>query len=148
LPNSNIVVSKFAVSERWLKLYRTVFHQFLKFDFTHKQDYLDDIAQLNARISELELRLGAELSKIQSGVTAHVHPAPQSSSGTIPTLVSVKPAYISGFSSTSPIVHKETFLEQRDAALQATGPAQAPLGDGSSPEAVEANITSRDTVGA
>ena len=144
LPNTNIVTSKFAVKERWLKLYRTVYNKFLKIDFAHKQDYLQDLTQLNARITELETKITTELTKLQVGLIAHAHTTTAPGNPTSPPL---GPPYTSGFSPTKPVVHKETFLEQRDAALQATGPAQAPLGDGSSPEAQQANIQIKQNIG-
>jgi len=143
----NIAGSKITIAQRWQKLYRTIYHTFLKSDFTHKDDYAQDLAQLNARVTELETKITTELTKIQIGLSTHIHTAPQAPAGALPTTPPPAPPYTSGFSPTKPVIHKDTFLEQKDALLQATGPALAPLGDGISPEAQIASLQSKQDIG-
>jgi len=153
LPNANIATNKVSAATRWLKLYRTLFHRFLKIDFIHKADYLRELQQLNARITQLETALNTTQTQLMTAIslatTAHTHVAPQAPAGAIPTgpgIVTTPPTPPVP-SATALVVHADTILEQKDAALQATGPAIAPLGDGLSPESVAANVQIKQDIG-
>jgi len=142
--SANIVTSKIATAQRWMKLYRNIYHMFLKRDFAHKLDYLQDLMQINQRITELETKISTELAKIQAGIAAHTHISGGPGSPTSPP---TSPPYTSGFSPTKPIVHQDTNSEQWDGLQQATGPSLAPLGDGISIEAQLATTTAQSDVG-
>jgi len=147
LPNRNIITNKLAVQERWIKLYRKIHNLFLKDEFIHKADYLKTVAELNARIAELEGKITSELLLIQLGLNTHFHIAPQAPAGSLPTAPPVPPPYTSGFSPTKPVIHKTTTMDLTDNSLKSLGPATAPLGDGSSIEAQKANITATSDIG-
>lgn len=153
LPNTNLATSKVSTATRWLKLYRTLFHKFLKFDFIHKIDYIREFQQLNLRITQLETSLNATQTQLMAAISlatvAHTHVAPQAPAGALPTGPGIvtTPPIPPVPSATVPVPHMDTALEQKDAALQATGPAIAPLGDGASPEAIAANIQVKSDIG-
>ena len=143
-PSPNIVASKVAMSQRWLKLYRTIFNLFLKRDFIHKKDYLEDIINLNARIAELETKITTELVKLQAGLAVHAHTTTAPGNPTSPPL---GPPYTSGFSLTKPLVHKDLNMDAQNAVQLATGPSMAPLGDGIGVEAQIATVTAVTDIG-
>jgi hypothetical protein len=126
----DIATNEVATATRWQKLYRTIFNLFLKRDFVHKQDYLTDIAALNANIKLLE-----------TAINTHVHPSPQAPAGTLVTLPQVSPIVI------PPVQHVDAVLEQQNATQLATGPSVAPLGQGISPEVQKARIEVREDIG-
>jgi len=59
LPSVNIVTNKFAVKERWLKLYRKIFHIFMQFDIVHVIDFRLMLTQINARMAAIEANMAA-----------------------------------------------------------------------------------------
>jgi len=93
---------------------------------------------MNGRITELELKITTELTKLQVGLLAHVHTTTAPGNATTPPM---GPPYTSGFAPTKLVEHKDTFLEQKGSQLLAEGPAAAPLGDGISIEAQKATTT-------
>jgi hypothetical protein len=137
---SNIVTSQFTKSERWLKLYRIIHHLFLKEEFIHTVDYNLMVTQMNARITELEVKLLTELTSRDLRFATHFHIAPQAPVGTLPTLPPTI-LYKNTLAPTKPVVPVTTAMQAADAALMATGPAQAPLADGISPDELRANST-------
>ena len=154
LPNANFVTSKIAPQERWLKLYRKIHNLYLKDEFIHKQDYLLTLNQLNARITAVETAMNAGFvalkASTETAILTHIHTVPQAPAGALPsgpgTPLASLPAAVP---SAAPVVqHMTTFMDQTDLALQATGPAQAPLGDGASVTALQATRTAVSQVGA
>lgn len=128
---SNLVdvgTSQVAPVERYLKLYREIHNLYLRRDFVNLQDFNTAMTAINTRFTELESKIIAELAAIQIGLATHIHVAPQAPAGALPTAPPAVPPYTSAFSVTQPVVAKTTFVEQNNSALQATGPAIAPLG--------------------
>ena len=153
LPNANYVTSQVAPQERWLKLYRKIHNLYLKDEFIHKQDYLLALKQLNTRIAAIEASMNSAVATLQANIAAsisgHTHPSPQAPAGLLVTgpgtLLLSLPAPPA--SATPTVEHLTTFMDQTDLALQATGPAQAPLGDGTSVAALQATSTATSQVG-
>lgn len=146
--NSNFVTSKIAPQERWLKLYRKIHNLFLKQEFIHTADYNQMVSEMNARITQLEAGLQAELTKINVGLATHIHIAPQAPTGSLPTSPPPVTPYIAAYAPTKPVVPVTTAMAAADSALQAMGPAFAPIGDGLGIEATTATTTSQSEVGA
>lgn len=138
---NNIVSSQFTKSERWLKLYRTIHHLFLKDEFIHKKDYEQMLRDMNTRMQSLETGLMQELTKVQLGLATHFHMVPQAPTGTLPSAPPASPPYTSTFKVTQPIVPVTIGMDAQDAALMGTGPAKAPLADGIAPDQATANST-------
>lgn len=130
MTSPDIVTSQLAPKERYLKMYREIHNQFLKFDFANLQDFNQAFVEMNARIAELEAKITAELTKIQTDLKVHQHAwAGGNGGGPVGgTTLSSTSSYASSFSPTKPVTPKTTFVEQRDGILQATGPAIAPVG--------------------
>lgn len=136
---SNIVTSQFTKSERWLKLYRIIHHLFLKEEFIHTADYQVMVTQMNARITTLEAMLNVELAKVATALVAHTHAYVNVAAPAI-TGPAV-PSYIPALQPTPIVVPTTAGMQAMDATLMATGPAQAPLADGISPDELRANST-------
>lgn len=147
LPSVNILASQFTKAERWLKLYRTIHHLFLKDEFVHITDYNQMVSEMNARITAVEASNKAELSKIQAGLSSHFHMVPQSPSGTLPSQPPAGVPYTAAPQPSKPVVPVRTAMEMHDAALMSTGPAKAPLADGISPDQLSANSTIISDIG-
>ena len=141
LPSANIIKSQVTKSERWLKLYRTIHHLFLKDEFVHVTDYTKMVAEMNARIAAVEAKSTAELAKVAAGLASHFHLVPQAPSGTLPSAPPAAPPFVATPQPSKPVVIDKTAMEAYDAALMATGPAQAPLADGIAPDQTLANTT-------
>lgn len=143
----NLITSQVTKSERWTKLYRMIHHLFLKDEFIHIEDYNKMVNEMNARITALETSLQAELKKIQLGLSTHFHIAPQAPSGAIPTQPPSKPPYTSAYKATKAVVPVTVAMQKTDMSLMATGPATAPLADGTSPDQSLANSTIAADIG-
>lgn len=147
----NIVANKLSVSERFRKLYRTLFFYFLKKDFVHIKDFKVFETKMNARLATMEANAAAALSlntaNTLTAILTHVHPGmPPVLPGlfTGPGIGAVAPTP----PVTTPAVNIDDALAQaQDALQQATGPAIAPLGDGITPEAQKATIQARQDIG-
>lgn len=146
---SNFSTSQITKSERWLKLYRTIHHLFLKDEFIHVADYNQMVTEMNTRITELETKLTVELTKLALGLSTHIHMAPQAPAGTLPTTppTAPLPVYSPGLSPTKPVVPVTTGMQTADSALMATGPAVAPLSEGMSAQEISANTTIISDIG-
>lgn len=139
LPSANIIASQFTKSERWLKLYRTLHHLFLKDEFVHITDYNQMVQEMNARIQAVEAKSTAELAKVSAALLTHVHgyASPGGPSMTAPAAPVFQPTP----QPSAPVVPVRTAMEAYDASLMATGPAKAPLADGLAPDQLTANST-------
>jgi hypothetical protein len=127
MASPQIVTSRTATQERWLKLYRKIHNLFMKDELIHVDDYKKMIEDLNRRISELEQTVQKELTSIQAGLSSHIHIAPQAPGGALPTQPPSAPPYTSAFKPTKPIVPVNAAMQKYDALLQKTGPATAPI---------------------
>jgi hypothetical protein len=72
LPSVNILTNKFAVKERWLKLYRKIFHIFMQFDIVHVIDFRLILTQLNARMAAIEANMAAGDAAVAASAQAAV----------------------------------------------------------------------------
>ncbi len=136
LTAANMVGSKITVAERWLKLYRKIHFLFLRNDFTNRKDFEFTINQINLRMDTMEANILSMLSQQQAQITAltlhggtHFHIAPQAPAGTLPTTPAIVPPIVgpAAFLKSPPALTTTTFVEQRDAILQATGEPVVPL---------------------
>lgn len=135
---SNFSTSQITKSERWLKLYRTIHHLFLKDEFIHIADYNKMVTEMNTRITELEAKLTKELTAIALGLSLHVHSSTAPGQPTSPPIAPV-PAYAPGFAPTKPVIPVTTAMQTTDSTLMAIGPAVAPLSEGISAQEIAAN---------
>jgi len=149
----DIVTNEIATATRWQKLYRTLYHLFLKNSFVHVGDYRTDLQAMNARIALLEANINKEIAVLKTDITSaivgHTHlspPAPVNPVVTGPG-IPVKPPTPPIPSATPTVPHVETALLAEDALLQATGPSAAPLGQGISPEVQKARIDIKQDIG-
>lgn len=147
MASPQIISSRFATQERWLKLYRKIHNLFMKDEFIHVVDYNQMVTEMNARITLLETALQVELAKIQVGLAAHIHNAPQAPGGILPTTPPAAPPYTTGYSPTKPVVPVTVAMKAFDAALQATGPAMAPIPATISADDAQAAIQARTDIG-
>lgn len=149
----DIVTSKISTATRWLKLFRTLYHLFLRNTFIHVADYLVDLQALNARITAVEASVNSSIVAVKADVTTsiltHTHIAPQAPAGDIPTGpgIPTTPPTPAIPSAAPLVVHVEAALNALDATLQGTGPSAAPLGQGISLEAQKARIGIRQDIG-
>lgn len=154
-----IADSKKTVLERFKKLYRTLYFQFLQFDFMHKKDLLKAIADLNARIDATEKAMNAGFKAIDASVTAsvtgHTHPSPQAPGGTLVTgpgiasapSVPTPPVDTSALGQNINTMAKaESQNKSRASELLSQGPATAPLSEVFSPEQLAANTVGQTNV--
>jgi hypothetical protein len=146
LPSANIIKSQITKSERWLKLYRTIHHLFLKDEFVHVTDYTKMVAEMNARITAVEAKATTEIAGLAAGLTTHFHMVPQAITGTLPSAPAA-PVFTATPQPSKPVVIDKTAMGAYDAALMSTGPAQAPLADGIAPDQLLANTTVISDIG-
>lgn len=143
----DFVTNKLVRKSRWFDLYRKIYNFFLKRDFIHKLDYLIDIQELNARIKTLETKI----NQMDQAIAAHTHLyiAPAIPASTVPTAPAIAgaPPYIAQTLVMQPVVHKDTNLNNQDAAQMGLPAATAPVGDGVSPESQLASIQARQDIG-
>lgn len=147
----DIVSNEIATATRFQKIYRTLFHIFLRNDFPHVIDYKTDLAALNARMALMELNFNKEIQTLKLDITTsiltHSHPGvlpgPSATGPGIPT----KPVTPQIPSATPAVIHVEAAINAEDALLQATGPSAAPLGQGISVEAQKARIDVKSDIG-
>lgn len=144
--NANFLTSTVAPQERWLKLYRKIHNLFLSKEFIHTIDYNLMVTQMNGRITELELKLAAELAARDIRFNTHVHPSPQAPTGQLLTLMPVV-AYKHAVTPTKPVVPVVDAMDLAVATYEGMGPAFAPIGDGIGVEARLAEVTARTQVG-
>jgi len=147
MASPQIISSRSATQERWLKLYRKIHNLFMKDEFIHVEDYRKMITDLNKRISELEQTVQKELTSIQAGLSSHFHIAPQAPAGAIPTQPPAAPPYTSTFKPTQPIVTVNAAMQKYDALLQKTGPATAPIPAATSADDAKAAAQLRADIG-
>lgn len=146
LLDTNIFSSQFTKAERWLKLYRTIHHLYLKEEFIHRGDYNKMVSEMNARITELEAKISAELTKINLGLTLHTHVTNTPGQLTSPPAAPI-PVYLPGLTPTKPVVPVTTAMESADSLLMSTGPAKAPLASGITSQELNANTTIVSDIG-
>ena len=128
LRSADIGTSKIAPKQRHIQLYKDLHNMFLRTDFVNLQDFNVFVQEMNARFTELETKITKELTTLQAGLASHTHIAPQAPAGAIPTAPPTTPPYTSAFAATKPVTGKLANVNSRDSALQALGPAVAPLG--------------------
>lgn len=164
LLSTNFITNELSVKERWWKLYRKVFHKFLKEDFTHQKDIKLMLKQLNTRLQTIEANMAAgdaavmaamttTTTAIQAALAGHTHVVPQAPAGATTSappagLPPLPPSPPAPGPTTPEITYMDQNLLARDAQLQGLGPATSPLGDGNSPEALKATITAKSNIGA
>jgi hypothetical protein len=149
---SNVVSSQFTKSERWLKLYRTIHHMFLKEEFIHKVDYELMVTQMNARITAVEAAANASIATTVTAVNAmmasHIHIVPQAPAGALPSGPAISVPAVVPPPPPSPLVKTvTTAMQAADNLLMGTGPATAPLADGISPDEMRATNTIMTDIG-
>ena len=149
----NLPGSVLTIQERWIKLYRTIFHRWLREDFVNRTDYLKTIDLLNKRIDMLETTVNQNIqttnASIQSAIVGHTHMVPQAPAGTLPSMngIIASPIVAPPPSKGTPVQHLDTALIKRDLELVSIGPAMAPLGDGISSEAAQGTAQAVSDIG-
>lgn len=129
----NLLASNITISERWMKLYRTIHTLFLKYEFIHIEDYTQMVNEMNARITTVEANanssIAAAVTALQAAIVGHNHIAPQAPSGAIPTGPGIitAPPIVTPPPPATLVVPVRVGMERADATLQAQGPALAPL---------------------
>lgn len=142
----NVLASQVTKSERWTKLYRVIHHLFLKDEIVHVDDYKKMLSELNKRIDQLNKKLDANLTNLKVQFDTHNHIAPQAPSGAIPTQPPLVKLTVDK-TPIAPVVYVDAALKAQDAKQMATGPAKAPLANGSSPDQILANSTIASDIG-
>lgn len=146
-----IADSKKTVIERFRKLYRTLYIQFIQQDTMHKDDLKKIIETLNLRITALEISVNSNFKLIESSrllrTIAHTHTTttPGNPTGpgvpvspvplTVPSVTAGQESQINSLSSGEPAQKAKT------SSLLGEGPATAPFSEGFDPEVVLANTT-------
>ena len=149
----NIPFSILTVQERWIKLYRSLFHNFLKKDFVELEDFKMMHMELNGRITQLESALNSNISTtnaaIKAAIAGHLHNAPQAPAGMIPTGPGLpqSPLQMPSPAKIPETPFYDTVMKAKDRAYLGLGPAMAPLGDGLSPEAAIASSKAVSNIG-
>lgn len=146
-----ILDSKKTVMERFKKLYRTLYIQFINKDTMHKKDLQKIIEQLNLRISTLETNINIGFKAIDAAIpialVAHTHTvtSPGSPSGPgipVSAAAPTPPSITTGLEATINSLSKtEAQLNARIGELAGQGPSTAPYADGFDPAIVNANVT-------
>lgn len=151
-----IIDSKTTVLERFKKLYRTLYIQFIHNDIMHKKDLQEIIQQITTRIDTLEAGVNANVqfthAAIGIAILNHIHQAPQAPAGTLPTTpgIPVGPnppaAPINTTAAGQATVSAslaEKVLRKRIQEELAKGPATAPLADGIDPQVLQENLNTK-----
>lgn len=154
LSPSAVVSSITTKIERFRKLYRILYRDFLVFDFVHKDDVMRMNQELHQRITLLEANMNANFTALTASTNAaiigHTHLVPQSPAGTNPSLpgIPVTPVVPPVLSSTPIIPWAEPQTINKLNLLIAEGPALAPLATGTFDiQAAEANATILTDIG-
>lgn len=148
-----ILDSKKTIMQRFKKLYRTLYIQFINKDTMHKKDLQKIIETLNLRITTLETTMNANFkatdANIAAAITGHLHLNPQAPAGSllsgpgalVLTLPPSPPSVTTGQESqVNSLSNGEPELNSRMGALAGQGPATAPMSDQADLEAQAANI--------
>lgn len=160
----DIVTNEIATATRWQKLYRTIFHLFLKKDFVHLKDFKLYETQMNARLKALEVAIAAGDAAVAAGaattsttisasLASHIHIAPQAPAGALPTTPPtplpppIPPVPPAPGPATPEVNVQDTFAQQQDVVQQAMGPSAAPLGQGISLEVQQARVDVQSDIG-
>lgn len=146
---NEVTSSQITKAERWVKLYRTIHHLFLREEFIHKNDYAQMMTEMNARITAIEALMTSELSKVAAALVSHTHPVVTNGGPTTQAgIAGPSPAvFTPAPQPTKPPVPATIHMEAADAFLVGLGPAQAPLSDGMSADKLRANTTILTDIG-
>ncbi len=145
----SIISSQITKAERWVKLYRTIHHLFLQFEFVHIEDYNLMVQQMNARILAVETNanasIAAAVTAIKTAIVGHTHATGVGPSG--PGIIPVSPLLVPP-APAPPVVPVLTAMLRTDSQLMSLGPASAPLASGVEPDQLMANTQIIGDIGA
>jgi hypothetical protein len=139
--DSNLITSRVSINERFLQLYRKLYPQFIFADTVHKTDYINELALMNERVTQVQVKLNQiiqQLNVYAGQMATHMHGNGNQGSPTTPpmypTQLTLTPVV------TNIVLHKEVASLERIADLAKWGPAQAPIAAGTSAEEIRANL--------
>ena len=129
MASPQIVSSKLAVQERWLKLYRRIHNLFIKDELVHIDDFKTEIDNIHKRIDQLNAKLDSNLSNIAATHNAHTHQwAGGNAGGPVGGVTTPSPT---PFTPDPTAIVRVPFVDKNmkayERALQSTGPAMAPI---------------------
>lgn len=155
--NPNMVTSKKAKSERYLKIYRKLHNYFFIDDFVNVKDYQRMVKEFNTQIKTMEASLNTAIATNQASITAlstwansHFHGNGNNGSPTTPVAGGSGPGPAASPVTASTyvdVVYADPELRIRDTALFTTGPGSGPMSTSLSPQAAASNVESELDLG-
>ncbi|MDD3412451.1 MAG: hypothetical protein PHY47_00460 [Lachnospiraceae bacterium] len=145
---SQVLASIQTKIERFIKLYRILYRDFLFQDFIHKSDVKLMIEQLNTRITTVETNaataLSSAIASVNSMVTAHSHMVstvggPTAQAGSTTSVINT-PVQLAAPQKAPLVPWTEAQHIARLNGLIALGPASAPFADGFDAQVLSGNI--------
>ena len=145
---SQVLASIQTKVERFIKLYRILYRDFLFQDFIHKEDVKLMIEQLNTRITAVEANAAAAITgaaqALHAEIAAHSHlvataGGPAAQTGATTSTIAVAPQ-LPPTPQAPVVMWSEAQHIARLNGLIALGPATAPFADGFDPQVLSGNV--------